>query len=67
MKNKLSHFAIHVDDIEQAKNFDDGVFDWGFNSYGQVDKPTKMSHATMYRLQNTKLFVFDISFIDLIN
>ena len=30
MKNKLTHFAIHIDDIEQAKSFYDGVFDWGF-------------------------------------
>ena len=37
MKNKLTHFAIHTDDIERAKNFYDGVFDWGFNSYGQGD------------------------------
>ncbi len=37
MKNKLTHFAIHIDDIERAKNFYDGVFDWGFNSYGQDD------------------------------
>jgi uncharacterized protein len=37
MKNKLTHFAIHIDDIERAKNFYDKVFDWGFNSYGQPD------------------------------
>jgi len=37
MKNKLIHFAIHIDDIERARNFYDGVFDWGFNSYGQPD------------------------------
>ncbi|HRC33024.1 MAG TPA: VOC family protein [Bacteroidia bacterium] len=37
MKNKLTHFAIHIDDIERAKNFYDKVFDWGFNSYGQDD------------------------------
>jgi len=37
MSNKLTHFAIHIDDIERAKNFYEGVFDWGFNSYGQVD------------------------------
>ena len=37
MNNKLTHFAIHFDDIERAKNFYDGVFDWGFNSYGQGD------------------------------
>lgn len=37
MKNKLTHFAIHIDDLERAKKFYDGVFDWGFNSYGQSD------------------------------
>lgn len=35
MKNKLTHFAIHIDDIERAKKFYEGVFDWGFNAYGQ--------------------------------
>ncbi|MBL0053585.1 MAG: VOC family protein [Bacteroidetes bacterium] len=33
----MTHFAIHIDDIERAKSFYDKVFDWGFNSYGQDD------------------------------
>ena len=37
MNNKLTHFAIHIDDIERAKRFYAGVFEWGFNSYGQED------------------------------
>lgn len=37
MKNKLTHFAIHIDDIERAKTFYDRVFEWGFQSYGQSD------------------------------
>jgi uncharacterized protein len=37
MKNKMTHFAIHIDDIDRAKNFYDEVFDWGFQSYGQSD------------------------------
>lgn len=37
MKNKLSHFAIHIDDIERAKSFYEGVFEWGFVSYGPSD------------------------------
>jgi len=37
MKNKLTHFAIHTDDIKRAQNFYSNVFDWGFNSYGQDD------------------------------
>lgn len=37
MKNKLAHFAIHIDDIERAKNFYGEVFEWGFASYGPQD------------------------------
>lgn len=37
MKNKLTHFAIHIDEIERAKNFYGNVFEWGFNSYGPSD------------------------------
>ncbi|MBL7925097.1 MAG: VOC family protein [Bacteroidia bacterium] len=37
MKNKLTHFAIHIDDIDRAKTFYEGVFDWGFRSYGPSD------------------------------
>ena len=37
MQNKMTHFAVHIDDINRAKKFYDGVFDWGFNSYGQDD------------------------------
>ena len=33
----MTHFAIHIDDLERAKKFYDGVFEWGFNSYGQGD------------------------------
>lgn len=34
MKNKLSHFAIYIDDLERAKKFYSEVFNWGFVSYG---------------------------------
>ena len=37
MKNKMTHFAIHIDDIDRAKGFYDEVFDWGFQSYGPSD------------------------------
>ena len=37
MKNKLSHFAIHIDDIDRAKSFYEQVFEWGFVSYGPKD------------------------------
>lgn len=37
MKNKMTHFAIHIDNMERAKKFYDQVFNWGFNSYGQDD------------------------------
>lgn len=33
----MTHFAIHTDNIERAKKFYDGVFEWGFSSYGQSD------------------------------
>jgi len=32
MKNKMTHFAIHIDNLERAKNFN-----WGFTSYGPPD------------------------------
>jgi uncharacterized protein len=37
MKNKLTHFALYIDDMERAKKFYGDVFDWGFSSYGQTD------------------------------
>ncbi|MEI9809848.1 MAG: VOC family protein [Bacteroidota bacterium] len=37
MKNKLTHFAIHIDDIDRAKDFYSNVFEWGFASYGPTD------------------------------
>lgn len=37
MKNKLTHFAIYVNDIHRAKSFYEQVFDWGFTSYGPTD------------------------------
>jgi uncharacterized protein len=37
MKNKMTHFAIHIDDMERAKNFYGDVFEWGFTSYGPPD------------------------------
>lgn len=37
MKNKLTHFAIHIDNMDRAKNFYSEVFDWGFTTYGPPD------------------------------
>ncbi len=37
MKNKMTHFAVHIDDMDRAKNFYEGVFEWGFASYGPSD------------------------------
>lgn len=37
MKNKLTHFAIHIDDMDRAKGFYEKVFGWGFASYGPPD------------------------------
>lgn len=59
MKNTLTHFAIHIDDIDRAKSFYDGVFDWGFNTYGPSDflqiKANKSEDgATIGALQSRK-------------
>ena len=37
MRNKMTHFAIHIDDMDRAKHFYETVFDWGFASYGPPD------------------------------
>jgi predicted enzyme related to lactoylglutathione lyase len=37
MKNRLTHFAIYIDDIHRAKNFYEQVFNWGFATYGPPD------------------------------
>jgi len=37
MKNKLTHFAIYIDDIDRAKDFYSEIFGWEFNSYGSSD------------------------------
>lgn len=37
MKNKLKHFAIHIDDMERARKFYEDVFEWGFASFGPPD------------------------------
>jgi uncharacterized protein len=34
MANQLSHFAIHVDDLERARKFYAGVFGWKFQGFG---------------------------------
>ena len=33
----MTHFAIHIDDMDRAKTFYEGVFEWGFASYGPTD------------------------------
>ncbi|MEL7001259.1 MAG: VOC family protein [Bacteroidota bacterium] len=37
MNNKLTHFAIYVDDIARASAFYNNVFGWATNSYGPPD------------------------------
>ena len=34
MTNQLSHFAIHVDDLDRARKFYGAVFDWKFQGFG---------------------------------
>ena len=33
----MTHFAIHIDDMDRAKNFYEEVFEWGVASYGPAD------------------------------
>jgi hypothetical protein len=38
MKNKLTHFAIYTDNLENARHFYREVFGWGFSTfYGAAD------------------------------
>lgn len=37
MKNKLTHFAIYIDDMNRAKKFYSNLFRQDFISYGQDD------------------------------
>lgn len=37
MTDKLSHFAIHAEDVGRAKKFYGAVFDWDFRSYPGAD------------------------------
>lgn len=59
MDNKLSHFAIFIDDIDRAKAFYSKVFEWGFESYGpadfvQIKSNTGESGQLMGALQDRK-------------
>lgn len=37
MKNKSTHFAVYIDDMDRAKKFYSNLFGWEFNSYGPTD------------------------------
>lgn len=37
MKHRITHFAIHVDDVERAGNFYGQIFNWRFKDYGPDD------------------------------
>ncbi|MEQ9404919.1 MAG: VOC family protein [Cyclobacteriaceae bacterium] len=37
MKNKPSHFAIYIDNMDRAKKFYQELFGWEFNSFGPPD------------------------------
>jgi len=37
MADKLSHFALHADDVERAKKFYGTVFEWDFQAYAGAD------------------------------
>jgi predicted enzyme related to lactoylglutathione lyase len=32
--NNVAHFAIHADDVDRARAFYEGVFDWRFEAWG---------------------------------
>ena len=34
MANKLTHFAIHAEDVQRARDFYSSVFAWDFKEYG---------------------------------
>ncbi len=34
MTKQLSHFAIHVDDLDRARKFYGGIFGWTFQGFG---------------------------------
>ncbi len=37
MKHKVTHFAIHADDLERARAFYSKLFNWKFQDYGPHD------------------------------
>ncbi len=37
MKHKVTHFAIHTDDLKRAANFYQNLFGWQFRDYGPDD------------------------------
>lgn len=37
MKNKPTHFAVYIDNMDRAKKFYSKLFGWEFNSYGPTD------------------------------
>ncbi len=37
MSNHLAHFAVSADDVQRARRFYEGVFNWGFEPFGPPD------------------------------
>src|SRR5215813_5778995 len=73
MANKLSHFAIHADDVERAKQFYGKIFEWDFTGYGPPDfwqimarggeaVPMGAIQSRRYNVIEQKLFGFECSF-----
>jgi uncharacterized protein len=71
--NKLSHFAIHADDVERAKRFYSKIFEWDFKGYGPPDfwqimargrEPVPMGaiQSRRYNVIEQELFGFECSF-----
>lgn len=64
MDNKLSHFAIFIEDMKRAQSFYSKVFSWGFNSYGpedfaQINSSTNENGQLIGALQNRKYQMTD--------
>lgn len=68
MSNKLSHFAIYIDNMDRAKTFYSNLFGWDFNSYGpedflQIKDSDKKGAQLIGALQSRKYSPFDNNII----
>lgn len=62
MNNKLSHFAIYIDQMDRASTFYKKIFDWSFQDYGspdflQIKSPEPDNQQIIGALQHRKYSV----------